>query len=137
MPRAPTSLVVVIALAASCGPSQECRDYVACQRQVDPAVDVRAYDEGGSCWVKTDADCRRSEACKRWGACTKGATGCIIGDDENCKRLPACKELGRCSVLVEFNEGKCVAKTDADCRESTVCRRFGWCSAAEGRCQPS
>lgn len=49
MPRALTSLVVLA--LCSCGPTQECRDYVACQKRVDDSVDVTAYDDGGSCWV--------------------------------------------------------------------------------------
>ncbi len=48
MPRALTSLVVV--MACSCGPSQECRDYVACQKAVDPSVETKDYDDRGVCW---------------------------------------------------------------------------------------
>ncbi len=57
MPRALTSLAVFA--LCSCGPTQECRDYVACQNAVDATVDVSAYDEGGSCWVlpSSSRDC--------------------------------------------------------------------------------
>ena len=41
---------VVIAAVSACGPSDVCRDYVACQVAVDDSVDVSAYDDGGSCW---------------------------------------------------------------------------------------
>jgi hypothetical protein len=50
MPRALTSLAA-LALVASCGPSQECRDYVACQGEVDDHVDVGDYEEDGACWA--------------------------------------------------------------------------------------
>ena len=47
---------LVAVLLAACGPSQECRDYVACQQAVDATVDgedvdVGAYDDNGSCWA--------------------------------------------------------------------------------------
>ena len=41
--------LVTFFLAAGC-PSQECRDYVACQRAYDDSVVVTAYEEGGACW---------------------------------------------------------------------------------------
>jgi hypothetical protein len=46
---APSVLVVLLAalvVVAGC-PSQECRDYVACQRAYDDDVEVTRYDEGG------------------------------------------------------------------------------------------
>lgn len=58
MKRVLTSAVLVL-LTMACGPSQECRDYVRCQKVVDVNVDVVAYDEGGSCWdlPATARDC--------------------------------------------------------------------------------
>ena len=49
--------------AAGCGPSDVCRDWVACQRVIDPSVDVAPWDDGGSCWStpRTAAAC--SEQC--------------------------------------------------------------------------
>jgi hypothetical protein len=51
MRRALTSLVVLLAfLGGACGPSEECRSYIACQQAIDPTVNVADYDDGGSCW---------------------------------------------------------------------------------------
>jgi hypothetical protein len=52
-------VVVVVVAFAGCGPSQECRDYVACQQAYDPNVDVKDYDERGVCWSlpSTARDC--------------------------------------------------------------------------------
>lgn len=44
------TVLLVLALAAACGPSDECRRYVACQKAFDPSVDTQPYDDGGSCW---------------------------------------------------------------------------------------
>lgn len=47
----PAAISLAIALlACSCGPSQECIDYVACQTVVDETVDTSDYDDDGSCW---------------------------------------------------------------------------------------
>jgi hypothetical protein len=42
--------MVVLWAAGACGPTTECRGYVACQKAVDDGVDVAAWDEGGVCW---------------------------------------------------------------------------------------
>ncbi len=44
------TLLVTATLAGACGPSPECRAFVACQRAVDDDLDVTAWDEGGVCW---------------------------------------------------------------------------------------
>lgn len=57
MRRALTSFAALA--LCSCGPSQECRDYVACQEAVDDSVDVSAYEDGGTCWAlpSSSRDC--------------------------------------------------------------------------------
>jgi hypothetical protein len=44
--------VLFVLLIAACGPSQECRDYVACQLAYDPSVeeDLLDYKDDGRCW---------------------------------------------------------------------------------------
>lgn len=50
------TLVTLVTLATSalalgaCGPSDECRAYVACQRAYDDTVDTLQYEDDGACW---------------------------------------------------------------------------------------
>jgi hypothetical protein len=41
--------LVTLLFAAGC-PSQECNDYVRCQKAYDDSVDVARYENGGACW---------------------------------------------------------------------------------------
>lgn len=43
-------LVVLLLLAPACAPSQECIDYVACQKAYDDEVVTADYEAGGACW---------------------------------------------------------------------------------------
>ena len=52
MKRAFTSLLLLV---GGCGPSEECRSYLQCQRAIDASVDVAAYDDGGACWALPQA----------------------------------------------------------------------------------
>lgn len=53
----------VAVFAAGC-PSQECRDYVACQIAYDDSVDVARYQDGGACWATLQASQLCTAQCK-------------------------------------------------------------------------
>ncbi|MBM4280992.1 MAG: hypothetical protein FJ137_09595 [Deltaproteobacteria bacterium] len=44
------AVLVTVTLTGACGPTPECRAFVACQRAVDDDVDLTTWDEGGACW---------------------------------------------------------------------------------------
>jgi hypothetical protein len=48
--RLAAGLVSALLAAVGCGPSEECRRYVECQRAYDPDVSTAPYEDGGPCW---------------------------------------------------------------------------------------
>src|SRR4051812_40029359 len=59
-----SSALVGALLAAGCGPTDECKRYVACQRAYDSGVDTSAYDSGGSCWTTLQTENACSAQCR-------------------------------------------------------------------------
>lgn len=53
----------LVAAAAACGPSEECRRYVECQQAYDPNVSTAPWDEGGSCWSTLQTSQRCTAQC--------------------------------------------------------------------------
>ena len=58
------SVVVVVVVAGACGPSDECKRYVACQKAFDASVDTTPYEAGGSCWTTLQTETACTEQCK-------------------------------------------------------------------------
>jgi hypothetical protein len=92
----------------------------------------------GSGIVRSDEDCRRSRACREFGACAERAGRCYAKTDADCARSMFCKQAGQCKV----HKDRCViaAASDDDCRRDhgangrNPCKLSGYCTARDGVC---
>lgn len=62
-------VVTWVALVGAGCPSEECRDYVACQKAYDATggadpVDVSVYEDGGACWGNLQSSQLCTAQCK-------------------------------------------------------------------------
>jgi len=82
------------------------------------------------CQVRTDDDCRGSEACREEGRCSARGGACVASG-EDCRKAPACAQQGWCTLI----DGRCVAGSDADCAASALCSgTLRFCVARHGHC---
>lgn len=144
---------------AQCRASTDCKMKGVCRlTRLDGGQ--RACLVGG-----TDADCRRTDGCRRGGACTAGPDGvgcqprsvddcrrsdgclddgrcalrrvyCDIGGEEDCRRSRGCKIRGRCRLVAGGSgESRCGASVEADCRSSLGCLLEGACTLDRAKCR--
>lgn len=90
----------------------------------------------GECQAVSDAYCRASEACKRYGNCSfyetpDGLRLCKPMLTSDCLASDDCKNLGWCAA---GKDGYCDTVDDAMCQQSQVCKLSGQCTAAGGLC---
>jgi hypothetical protein len=80
---------------------------------------------------KTDASCQAAPECAELGACMGKLFlfRCNVGSDADCKRSETCKREGNCKAI-EWEDGKyldCGPGSDLDCLQSEYCKKDGFC----------
>lgn len=80
----------------------------------------------GSCFSRSDEDCRNSERCRTEGRCSDRGNVCGAVKPEDCQASDVCREQGLCAVRP--GNGTCMAVSAADCRKSENCAALGQCS---------
>jgi hypothetical protein len=91
-------------------------------------------EERNMCLAVSDADCRQSDVCKMYGACSSWGPPyvlCYPRTDQDCAQSDLCRDRGSC-VLVN---GECAPGSDEDCRQSVLCLAHGLCLFRYGECQ--
>jgi serine/threonine protein kinase len=73
------------------------------------------------------------DRCKKDGACTPSANGCIAASDADCRLAAVCDRHGECKAQA----GRCVAGSDADCKASLYCAVGGYCAKVGTACKPT
>ena len=89
-------LVGLSSFVGGCSPNCD----VACAR------DGLCASGSDGCYAASDEDCRRSDACSRWGNCTAGPfalsgrppSTCGPGSDSDCMQSERCSERGICLI---------------------------------------
>ena len=97
--------------------AEDCLAVCASEGLCQPAAD------GYGCLAVSEQECRRSEGCRRGGACELVEGHCVHPDDERCRRTQGCSWWGSCSL----RDGRCVAASNVDCAASSLCQREGLC----------
>lgn len=117
------------ATAARQGPPRQAPVAAQCKK---PCSDVGACGLiDGSCYPRSDADCRQAYRCKAFGACTSSGGQCKPSNDADCAASSRCASYGNCGF-----GAVCHPKTDAHCRQSANCAERGLCALSGKSCAP-
>lgn len=110
---------------------EDCREGGAASpcEQFGWCVAVESGDGVGSCIARRDADCERTEACKKFGHCSAIDGSCKVGRDADCQKAEVCTQKGLCG----YRNGECVL-TDRGCQGLYHCEFYGKCTAFGEKC---
>ena len=112
-----------------CKMSQQCKLLGRCK-----AIDLGTRWPSCRVAATTEAQCRKTLACKLEGECVLHKGLCVVDKDKDCKATPNCKKYGACSVFRANPTKKgywCSPESTGDCLQSTACKEEGRCTLAE------
>ena len=113
---------------------------------------VCGFKRGNQVCHQTNAGCKRSTACKKYGRCkaTKSRIDwsrfkqiatmtwklCAPAKESDCRQSAMCRSEGLCNLAgnPSYGGSLCVAGDNRSCRSSKACREEGRCNVHRGKC---